>query len=246
MKRTNYIIANWKMNGSEKSISLVKSIQKFIIKKRIKAPQIVICPPFTLLSVLIKNSSKFIRFGAQDVHHENLGAFTGSIGAPMLKELGVKFVIIGHSERRFYQNEGINELNKKIKSALSKKLKIIFCIGEKLEEIDNRSMILKKQLTSLPNNFTSKDIIIAYEPVWAIGSGKTPSLNEINKIHSSIRKMINKKIGIESSKISILYGGSVNQNNSREILQLPEVDGALVGGASLNSKVFCKIIDSSI
>ena len=245
MKRNNYIIANWKMNGSEKSISLVKSIQKHLLKKKKSFPIIVICPPFTSLSRLIKQSKNSIKFGAQDVHYSDSGAFTGSISAPMLKELGVKYVIIGHSERRQYQKESILELSKKINSSLSKNLKVIFCIGEKLEEIKNRSAVLKKQLTSLPSKFLSKNIIIAYEPVWAIGTGKTPTVNEINNIHISIRKMLHRKVGKEALSISILYGGSVNSNNSQEILNLSDVDGALVGGASLKSKEFCKIIDSS-
>mgnify|MGYP001364054395 CR=1 FL=1 len=246
MKRTNYIIANWKMNGSEKSISLIKSIQIHIAKQNIHSAKVIICPPFTSLSYLIKKSSNLIKFGAQDVHYEYSGAFTGSISSPMLKEIGVKYVIIGHSERRQYHKETVLELNTKINSALSKNLKVIFCIGEKLNEITKRSSILKKQLSSLPNSFTSKNIIIAYEPVWAIGTGKTPTVNEINGIHKSIRRMINQKIGSESSKISILYGGSVGPHNARNILELSDVDGALVGGASLKSKDFCKIIDSSI
>ena len=245
MKRTNYIIANWKMNGTEKSISLVKSIQNHLLKKRAFSAKIIICPPFTLLSSFIHKSNQAIKFGAQDVHHEESGAFTGSISAPMLKQLGVKFVIIGHSERRQYQKESIEELNKKIKSALSNNLKVVFCIGETLDEIKKRSTILKKQLSSLPSKFSRNNIIIAYEPVWAIGTGKTPTIEEINNIHKSIRKMIHKKIGKEASKISILYGGSVNQNNSIDILSLSDVDGALVGGASLKAKDFCKIFDSS-
>ncbi len=245
MKRTNYIIANWKMNGFEKSISLIKSIQKHLVSKASNSPKVIICPPFTLLSNFIKKSKKQIKFGAQDVHHEDSGAFTGSISAPMLKELGVDYVIIGHSERRQYQKESILELEKKINSAFSNKLRVIFCIGEKLEEIKKRSLILKKQLRSLPKKISSKNIIIAYEPVWAIGTGQTPTLNEINDIHKSIRKMIYKKIGKEAFKISILYGGSVNSINANLILDLSDVDGALVGGASLKSKDFCKIIDSS-
>ena len=245
MKRTNYIIANWKMNGTEKSISLVKSIEKHLLNKKKRSAKIVICPPFTAISSFIQKSKKVIKFGAQDVHYEETGAFTGSISAPMLKQLGVKFVIVGHSERRQYQKESISELRKKINSALSNNLKVIFCIGETLDEIKKRSLILKKQLTSLPGKFSNKNIIIAYEPVWAIGTGKTPTIKEINNIHKSIRKIISKKIGKEASKISILYGGSVNQNNSIDILNLSDVDGALVGGASLKAKDFCKIIDSS-
>ena len=148
MKRTNYIIANWKMNGTEKSISLIKSIQKHILKKRKNSAKIVICPPFTALSSLIKKSKKIIKFGAQDVHYEETGAFTGSISALMLNQLGVKFVIIGHSERRQYQKESIQELSQKINSALSKNLRVIFCIGETLKEIKKRSLIQTRDLKS--------------------------------------------------------------------------------------------------
>ena len=245
MKRTNYIIANWKMNGTEKSISVLKSIQKHVLRKRISVSKIVICPPFTILGSFIKKTHKTISFGAQDTHYKDLGAFTGSISSLMLKSLGVKYVMVGHSERRQYQNESVSELSKKINSTLSKNLKVIFCIGEKLNEINKRSSILKKQLSSLPKKFSNKNIIIAYEPVWAIGTGETPTLKQINNIHKTIRKMIHRRIGKEALKISIIYGGSVNPNNSKDILALSDVDGALVGGASLKSKDFCKIIDSS-
>ena len=244
MKRTNYIIANWKMNGTEKSISIIKSVQKHRLKMRNFSGKIVICPPFTVLGNFIQKTHKVISFGAQDVHYEKSGAFTGSVSANMLKSLGTKFVIIGHSERRIYQKETVDEIHKKIISALSKNLKVIFCVGEKIDQIKKRSLILKKQLNSLPKRISCKNIIIAYEPVWAIGTGKTPTTKEINKIHKSIRKMIYKNIGKEALKISILYGGSVNPKNSKEILSLSDVDGALVGGASLKSKDFCKIIDS--
>ena len=244
MKRTKYTIANWKMNGLNNSIKLVKSIENHIKKTKHSKSKIIICPPFTLLSNFTKIEKK-ISFGGQDCHYLNNGAFTGSISASMLKSIGCKYVIIGHSERRQYQNELSKELNLKIKSALASNLKVIYCIGEKFSEIKRRNKVLAAQINSLPTNFKFKNIIIAYEPVWAIGTGKVPSLNQINNIHSKIRLLLAKKIGhSNSNKISILYGGSVNAQNASEILNLSQVDGVLVGGASLKVPDFSKIIDS--
>ena len=244
MKRTKYTIANWKMNGLNNSIKLVKSIENHIKKTKHSKSKIIICPPYTLLSNFTKIEKK-ISFGGQDCHYLNNGAFTGSISASMLKSIGCKYVIIGHSERRQYQNELSKELKLKIKSALASNLKVIYCIGEKFSEIKRRNKVLASQINSLPTNFKFKNIIIAYEPVWAIGTGKVPSLNQINNIHSKIRLLLAKKIGHNNSnKISILYGGSVNSQNASEILNLSQVDGALVGGASLKVPDFSKIIDS--
>ena len=244
MKRTKYTIANWKMNGLNNSIKLVKSIENHIKKTKHSKSKIIICPPYTLLSNFTKIEKK-ISFGGQDCHYLNNGAFTGSISASMLKSIGCKYVIIGHSERRQYQNELSKELNLKIKSALASNLKVIYCIGEKFSEIKRRNKVLASQINSLPTNFKFKNIIIAYEPVWAIGTGKVPSLNQINNIHSKIRLLLAKKIGHNNSnKISILYGGSVNAQNASEILNLSQVDGVLVGGASLKVPDFSKIIDS--
>ena len=244
MKRTKYTIANWKMNGLNNSIKLVKSIENHIKKTKHSKSKIIICPPFTLLSNFTKIEKK-ISFGGQDCHYLNNGAFTGSISASMLKSIGCKYVIIGHSERRQYQNELSKELKLKIKSALASNLKVIYCIGEKFSELKRRNKVLASQINSLPTNFKFKNIIIAYEPVWAIGTGKVPSLNQINNIHSKIRLLLAKKIGHNNSnKISILYGGSVNAQNASEILNLSQVDGVLVGGASLKVPDFSKIIDS--
>ena len=244
MKRTKYTIANWKMNGQKDSYKLVKSISNYCQKMKRKTSKVVICPPFTLLSELIKKEKK-IKFGGQDCHYKSEGAYTGSISANMLKTINCQYVILGHSERRIYQKETSQELNLKIKSAIKSNLTVIYCIGEKLEEIKKRDIILKKQLSSLPKKIDPKKIIIAYEPVWAIGTGKVPSLNDINKIHEKIRHILSNLVSLRFSKhVSILYGGSVNAVNSVDILNLDHVDGALVGGASLKSKDFCKIIDS--
>ena len=244
MKRTKYTIANWKMNGQKDSYKLVKSISNYCQKMKRKTSKVVICPPFTLLSELIKKEKK-IKFGGQDCHYKSEGAYTGSISANMLKSINCQYVILGHSERRIYQKETSQELNLKIQSAIESNLTVIYCIGEKLEEIKKRNIILKKQLSSLPKKIDPKKIIIAYEPVWAIGTGKVPSLNDISKIHEKIRHILSNLVSLRFSKhVSILYGGSVNAANSADILNLDHVDGALVGGASLKSKEFCKIIDS--
>ena len=244
MKRTKYTIANWKMNGQKDSYKLVKLISNYCQKMKRKTSKVVICPPFTLLSELIKKEEK-IKFGGQDCHYKSEGAYTGSISANMLKTINCQYVILGHSERRIYQKETSQELNLKIQSAIKSNLTVIYCIGEKLEEIKKRNIILKKQLSSLPKKIDPKKIIIAYEPVWAIGTGKVPSLNDINKIHEKIRHILSSLVSLRFSKqVSILYGGSVNAANSTDILNLDHVDGALVGGASLKSKEFCKIIDS--
>ena len=244
MKRTKYTIANWKMNGQKDSYKLVKLISNYCQKMKRKTSKVVICPPFTLLSELIKKEKK-IKFGGQDCHYKSEGAYTGSISANMLKIINCQYVILGHSERRIYQKETSQELNLKIQSAIKSNLTVIYCIGEKLEEIKKRNIILKKQLSSLPKKIDPKKIIIAYEPVWAIGTGKVPSLNDINKIHEKIRHILSNLVSLRFSKqVSILYGGSVNAVNSVDILNLDHVDGALVGGASLKSKEFCKIIDS--
>ena len=244
MKRVKYTIANWKMNGLNSAIKVVKSIDAHIKKTRYKKSKVVICPPFTLLAKFIDEKTT-IDFGGQDCHYLNEGAFTGSISARMLKSIGCKYVIIGHSERREYHKETEKELGLKVDIAIKNKLKVIFCIGEKLNQIKIRSKVLNSQIKSLPKTINSKNLIIAYEPVWAIGTGITPTFEEINNIHADIKKLLFKNIGkYDSKKISILYGGSVNPTNASNILNLEHVDGALVGGASLKSKDFRKIIDS--
>ena len=244
MKRVKYTIANWKMNGLNGAVKIVKSIDKHIKKTEHKKSKVIICPPFTLLANFI-NEKTTIDFGGQDCHHLDNGAYTGSISAKMLKSVGCKYVIIGHSERREYQKETSKELNLKIEIAIKNNLKVIYCIGEKLNQIKNRREILNSQIKSLPKNINIKNLIIAYEPVWAIGTGKTPTMIEISQIHQNIREILSKYIGkINAMKISILYGGSVNATNAFSILSLDHVDGALIGGASLKSKDFSKIIDS--
>jgi len=239
------VAGNWKMNlnineAIELSNGLLKHNEVFVEEKIIIFPSFLIIPE---IYNLYKNSK--ISIGAQDCSMYDNGAFTGQVSAEMIKDAGCKYVIIGHSERREYQKETSKELNLKIDIANKYNLKIIYCIGEKLNEIKIRKKILNIQLSSLPKKINIKNLIIAYEPVWAIGTGKTPTIGEINNIHLNIRNLLSKKVGkSKSQNISILYGGSVNPSNASDILNLDQVDGALVGGASLKSKDFSKIIDS--
>ncbi len=252
--RIKYCIANFKMNlGTQSDLMnyfTVLNNCKITDNSKIKT---IIAPPFTVLNqaiVLSEVSSKNIEIGAQNINDNEYGAFTGEISVEMLKDCGINYVIVGHSERRFYFHETNEEVNKKLNLAINNDLSPIFCIGETLEERegDLTEQILKKQLTKGLSNIKSNNIIIAYEPVWAIGTGKTATSDMILKTHMLIRNILN-DIGFDGEKISILYGGSVNRNNAEESIKLKGVDGFLIGGASLNAKHFYdiyKFIEESI
>jgi len=229
------IAANWKMNpaSSKEARNIFNNI-----KKRIKGTksEIVICPPFIYLSLL-----KGLTLGAQDVFYEERGAFTGEISAAMLKDMGVKYVIIGHSERRKYFSETDEIINKKIKKAVDAGLKVIFCVGETQEQHDagKRNEILEKQIKNGLANVDEKieNINIAYEPVWAIGTGNNCSVEETKEAVELIRRLV-------KTNTRIIYGGSVKSENSGRYIKKAGVDGLLVGGASLDAKEFIKIINS--
>ena len=244
MKRNNYVVANWKMNGLRSFIKIFNAINKHLISKKLNNTNVIVCPPYTLINTLVSSKKSKVMIGAQDTHELDSGAYTGCVSSEMINDLGAKYVIIGHSERRQLFGEDVELLSKKILSAHKHGLKVIFCIGELESEIKNRKSILRKQLKSLPKKLDHKKLIIAYEPVWAIGTGLTPTLLEIDSIHASIRDIL--KFNQSFAKnVSILYGGSVNADNANDILSLENVDGALVGGASLKPKDFSKIIDYS-
>ena len=244
-----YFVANWKMFGHIKTVNSINRVIKLSKLRKFNRCKIIYCPPYTLLSNFVKKIQKTkIEVGAQNCHQSKFsGPYTGYINSKMIKNIGCNYVIIGHSENR---NNGETDLqiNKKIKSSLENNLKILFCIGEKIEEKKTKKtkkILSGQMIKGLKKVKNIKNIIIAYEPVWAIGTGKTPTIGEINSIHLDIRNLLSKKIGkSKSQNISILYGGSVNPSNARDILNLDQVDGALVGGASLKSKDFSKIIDS--
>ena len=235
------IAGNWKMNGKLENLLEIKKISNEFARSKI---EIVICPPFTLLSAATK-IAKNIYLGAQNLHSESEGAFTGEISADMLVDLGVTHSIIGHSERRTEHSETNEIVARKVKISLEKKLQTIICIGEtELQRKENKTLeILEQQLLdSLAGNANFKKLIVAYEPIWAIGTGLTPEVREILKVHNFIRLRLVELYGSNASNIPLLYGGSVNGSNALEIFSVPNVNGALVGGASLSFEKFAPIV----
>jgi triosephosphate isomerase len=235
------IIANWKMNPKTlvEAKQLFNSIKNGI--KNIKNIEVVVCPPFVYLSELgVKNKESRIKLGAQDCFWKEKGAFTGEISPSMLKKLGCQYIILGHSERRKYLNETNEMINKKINAIINTKLKPILCIGETEEERNDKKTFevlakqLEKSFNHLPNKFL-RNLIIAYEPVWAIGTGRACGVREARIVNLFIKKALNKNI-------PILYGGSVNSKNALEYLKEENFQGLLVGGASLDASDFIKII----
>ena len=240
MNKGKLIVANWKMNFLYKNA--FNFCKKILLKKKLIKNKFVICPPTTLILQL---SSKFkgITFGAQDCHYEKLGAYTGDISALMLKDINCKHVIIGHSERRKYYFEDHIILKRKIESVINAGLIPIYCIGEDINikrKDKTKNHLLSQLLNTLPKKNKNK-IIIAYEPIWSIGTGNTPTVNEIEDVNLYIKKIIT-KINLSYEKTSILYGGSVNKHNSLVFLDSKNIDGLLIGGASLNLDTFSSIL----
>lgn len=247
-----YVIAgNWKMNNDlNSSIRLISELKNALASKTLNA-DVVICPPFTSLetaSVMIKDS--VISLGAQNMYFEESGAYTGEISPAMLLSVGCKYVIIGHSERRTIFNESNQLINKKIKAAIKFKLKPIFCIGETLSEREKNITfkVIEEQIREGLTDLSESDLenlIIAYEPVWAIGTGKNASPDQAQEVHKFIRELLTKMYSSTfSENLTIQYGGSVKPDNSKELMSQPDIDGALVGGACLKSDSFIKIIES--
>lgn len=250
MVRKTLIAGNWKMNGlAEDGAALAKSIAQEVKKAARKDCEFLVCPPFTLLASVkkaIKGSR--VMLGAQDCHFAASGAHTGDISPVMLKDLGCQYVIVGHSERRTAHYETNSLINKKASAAINSGLKVIVCIGETEEEkAAGRTIeICTAQINgSVPDEATAQNLVIAYEPVWAIGTGRTPTTAEVEEVHATIRKVIAKKLGrANANKMRILYGGSMKPSNARELLALPDVDGGLIGGASLKVADFMAIAEA--
>ena len=241
-------IANWKMFGDLNSVKSIESVINLTKKKNYKKAKIIYCPPYTLLNnFVIKTRKTNLDVGAQNCHYEiNTGPYTGSISSTMIKKLGAKYVIIGHSENRS-NGETNNLINKKIHSAILNNLNVIFCIGENLFEKKNKktNKILKKQIAMGLKKIKNIDkIIFAYEPVWSIGTGKVLTNKELTKQVIIIKKIIKNKFKNQKSKI--IYGGSVNNQNINNLKQIKEINGFLIGGASQNSKKFIDIIKKTI
>ncbi len=248
MSREKIVAGNWKMNNdSNQTKSLIGDLMKL---NHLNAT-VMIAPAHTNLSIAQDLLSKSkIEVIAQNMHFSDSGAYTGEVSAQMLKSIGINTVIIGHSERRKYFKETDSELKLKVDMGLSSSMKVIFCIGEEIEDRRNNKhfeVIFNQINNSL---FHLKDeswrkIVLAYEPVWAIGTGETASLVQIQEMHSMIRKNIADRYSMElANSISILYGGSVKPENSQDIFSLEDVDGGLIGGASLSANDFNKIISS--
>ena len=241
----NLVVANWKMNpvNQKEAKNLFEAIKKGI--RNVKNIEVVICPPFVYLNLF-----KGLTLGAQNVFYKEKGAFTGEVSASQLRDLKVKYVIIGHSESRQYLNETNEIINKKIKESLSEKLKPILCVGETNEEkqMGKKVEVLEKQITENLKGINIKavkNITIAYEPVWAIGPGENCSIDETMSSILFIRKVIFKLYNrVVADNMSVLYGGSVEPDNASSYIKSAGANGLLVGGASLNPEEFIKIVRS--
>ena len=238
------IAGNWKMNGTGHSLSEIVAVADWVAANPVAA-DVLICPPFTLLSRAAATAEGRIAIGGQDCHERASGAFTGDISAQMLRDAGAVSVILGHSERRRYHHETDAIIAAKAEAAWSAGLNTIICIGETEAEREAghaEKVVHGQIMASVPTAARPSIAAIAYEPIWAIGSGRTPSAAEIAGMHTIIRDTLESRCGVDGRGIRILYGGSVNPANAHEILGLPNVNGALVGGASLRASDFLAII----
>ncbi|MEM1233789.1 MAG: triose-phosphate isomerase [Pseudomonadota bacterium] len=235
---------NWKMNGLTASIAEARAVS---IAHPSPNVDILLCPPATLLSRMAESlANSSVALGAQDCHAATSGAHTGDIAAPMLAEAGASAVIVGHSERRADHGEGNAVVKVKAEAAIAAGLVAIVCVGETLEEREAGQTldICRSQLTaSLPAGATSENTVIAYEPVWAIGTGKVATPDQIAEVHADLRATLKGSVA-DAAEMRLLYGGSVKAANAAEIFAIPDVDGALVGGASLKADDFNPIIDA--
>ena len=251
-ERKLIIAGNWKMNKTvAEALALVAGIKREL--KDVKEVDIVVCPPFTALSDVSKAIlDSNIRLGAQNMSEHNFGAYTGEIAAGMLKEFSVRYVILGHSERRQYQKESDELIAKKALAAHAASLKPIVCVGESLAEREAGEMqaVLLRQVRGSLHGLTRQQMeetIVAYEPVWAIGTGQTASAQQAQEAHAFIRGLLAKLFDdAVARRVRIQYGGSVKPSNARELMSRPDVDGALVGGASLEDRGFGDIVKNSI
>jgi triosephosphate isomerase len=250
--RRPIIAGNWKMNKTgPEAVALVKDL----LAELTDNPQvdIVVCPPFTALeSVAWVLGDGPVKIGAQNMHWESEGAFTGEISAKMLLTIGCRYVILGHSERRTLFGESNTQINKKLKAALGASLIPIVCVGEQLTEREQgrTEAVIRDQVLGVFQDLTGPQlsrVVLAYEPIWAIGTGKTASPQQANEVHAFIRNLLREHFQPDLAKeMRIQYGGSVKPDNARDLLQQPDIDGALVGGASLKSATFAAIIKNAI
>ena len=247
--RKKIVAGNWKMNNDLVATNIL--ISELIKKEKITNAEVMIAPAFVNLleaSKLLKDSSIIV--AAQNMHFASGGAYTGEISAAMLKSIGVNTVILGHSERREYFNEDDNLLKQKVDKALEERMKIIFCFGEKWEDrsVDNHFIVVENQIKNALfhlENENWESIVLAYEPVWAIGTGQNASPEQAQEMHAFIRNLVKEHYSSTiSEEVSILYGGSVKPENAKEIFGKNDVDGGLIGGAALNADNFMAIVNA--
>ena len=248
--RKAIIAGNWKMNKTATEAKAL--ISELIPAVKDAGCEVVICVPFTdLVTAVEMTKGTNIHVGAENVHFEKSGAFTGEISADMLTDLGVEYVVIGHSERRQYFAETNETVNKRTKAALAGGLKPIICVGESLDQREQgvTEELVRMQVKIALNGVTAdelKNVVIAYEPIWAIGTGKTATPEQAEEVCEHIRAVIRKLYGAKVARaISILYGGSMNEKNAYDLLAQPDIDGGLIGGASLVPEKFVKIIEAA-
>ena len=246
MKQSVKLIAgNWKMNGLSASLLEAKALQDSLNDSPVSV-RVALCPPATLVAQMawtLKGGT--VAVGGQDCHAEASGAFTGSIAASMLADAGARLVIVGHSERRAGFGETDADVSAKAEAALAAGLEPIICVGETLEQRqagDAVAVVSAQVMGSLPTSLSGQAFAVAYEPVWAIGTGLTPTLEQIEEVHAAVRAAMVERLGEGGRTAPILYGGSVKPSNAAEILAVAEVGGALVGGASLKAEDFLGII----
>ena len=236
---------NWKMNGLRASLAEIRALRRALADEPTRG-DVLVCPPFTLVAEAAKAvEGSPIGVGGQDCHASVSGAFTGDVSAEMLRDAGATAVIVGHSERRQYHGETDAIVAAKVHAARRAGLTAILCVGESDAEREAGRALktVTAQLEgSLPPDVTASDVAIAYEPVWAIGTGKTPKPADIEEMHDAIRLLLTKRFGAGAASTRILYGGSVKPENARDILKVANVDGSLVGGASLKTADFLAII----
>lgn len=248
--RKNIVAGNWKMNTTlDEGVELANNVNTLLTEKKANC-EVIVCVPFThLTSVNAVIEPTLVKMGAENCSEHDKGAYTGEVSAAMVKSTGAQYVILGHSERRQYFGENNEQLLAKTRLALQNGLIPIFCVGEVLEQREDGSYndVVKSQVEAL-FSLSAEDfakIVIAYEPVWAIGTGKTATADQAQEMHAHIRNVITEKYGREiSENTSILYGGSCKPSNAREIFAKPDVDGGLIGGASLKAEDFMGIIEA--
>jgi triosephosphate isomerase (TIM) len=250
--RTKIVAGNWKMNKTfEEADDLINAILEFVNKSKMKDKAVIVCPPAVYLELATDQAHESDLFvGAQNLSNFESGAYTGEVSAPMLSSMGVDYCIIGHSERRKYFSESHDVLAQKVNIALKHEIAPIFCCGELLPEREagKHFDVVKKQLLESVFHLNKGDfanLVIAYEPVWAIGTGVNATASQAQEMHSYIRSLISAKYDkVTAENSTILYGGSCNSKNAKELFINPDVDGGLIGGASLDADEFIKIIQS--